>query len=431
MPAPTAVRRAALVVCALGTAVLGAGCQAVDQALAPSPTSESRSVVGTTTIGPSADPATPTSWGPTVGELTEAAQLAADMSDEELAATVLMPGFWGYDGRSPSPQEAALNRDMHRAGTAARALAARSYGGVFLRPEVIQEAQQIDALTAVLHEEGGSEELPLLIGIDQEGGGVQRLQFGVDTVPSAQSVGASGRPAYARRVARANGRSLVDLGVTMVFAPVADYDPDGSSTLGSRTYSRDLDVTTRMVLASMKGYLDAGVLPVLKHFPGIGTVPGDSHGTLVHQRASMRQLQRRDLVPFRRAVEAGAPVVMTAHVAVDASDPKVAASVNPEVVQGMLRDDLGFEGVVVTDSQGMAPIFEPFGPGEGAVRSLLAGNDLVLNSPNPTMAFRHLQRALGSGRLSREQVVESATRVLALRLYLARLQEDRTVRSDG
>jgi beta-glucosidase-like glycosyl hydrolase len=92
--------------------------------------------------------------------------------------------------------------------------------------------------------------------------------------------------------------------------------------------------------------------------------------------------------------------------------------------QGLLRERVGFEGVVVTDSQGMAPIFVPFGPGEGAVRSLLAGNDLVLNSPNPTQAFRHVQRALRSGRLPREQVEESATRVVALRRYLARLQAE-------
>jgi beta-N-acetylhexosaminidase len=422
VPAAPFVRRAAGAVCALGLATVAASCQVVDQALQPSATPSSPTVIGTTTIGPSADPSAISSWGPTVAELTQAAQAVVQLSDEELAATVLMPGFWGYDGRSPSREEAASNRTMHRAGRAAAALQARPYGGVFLRPEVIQEAAQVDALTDVLHQEGSTDDLPLLIGIDQEGGAVQRLQQGVDAVPSAQQIGARGDAAYARRVARANGRNLADLGVTMVFAPVADYDPTGSSALGSRTYSSDLAVTSRMVVASMQGYLDAGVLPVVKHFPGIGTVTGDSHGALVHQTAPLRRLERRDLVPFRDAVEAGAPAVMTSHVAVDALDRRLAASVNADVVQGMLRDEMGFEGVVVTDSQGMAPIFERFGPGEGAVRSLLAGNDLVLNSPNPLQAFRHVQRAMDSGRLARERVEESATRVLALRLYQGRLQ---------
>jgi beta-N-acetylhexosaminidase len=163
---------------------------------------------------------------------------------------------------------------------------------------------------------------------------------------------------------------------------------------------------------------------VVKHFPGIGTVSGDSHGALVHQAASPAELAARDLVGFRRAVRAGAPVVMTSHIAVDALDPTVAASVNPDVVTGMLRDELGFQGVAVTDSQGMAPIFEPFGPGEGAVRSLLAGNDLVLNSPSPAEAFRAVRKALASGRLPRERLTEAATRVTALRLYLARLRAE-------
>lgn len=423
MPAATAVRRAVAMACALATGVGLAACSTSQDSRSAAEVSDaSGSTVAGTTLDPSADPDRKTSWGPTVGELTEAARTVAQMSEHELAATVLMPGFWGYDGRSPSAAEVQANQEMHRAGSAAEALADRGYGGVFLRPEVIQDARQIDSLTRVLQQEGGAEGSPLLIAMDQEGGVVQRLKYGVDAVPSAEEVGASGDLRYARRVARDNGRSLRDLGVTMIFAPVADYDPGGVSFLDSRTYSRDLRNNARMVAASVQGYLDAGVAPVLKHFPGIGTVPGDSHGTLVHHRASVSKLKRRDLVSFREGIEAGAPAVMTAHVAVDALDRRVAGSISPEVVSGLLRDDLGFEGVVVTDSHGMAPIHEPFGPGEGAVRSLLAGNDLVLNSPNPTMAYRDLQRAMASGRLPREQVEESAARVLALRLYLGRLQ---------
>ena len=422
MPAATAVRRAAAVACTLATVAGLAGCSSSPETQSADVPEPSRSTVAGTTVSPSADPDTRTPWGPTVGELTEAAGTVARMSDRELTATVLMPGFWGYDGRSPSPAEVQANQEMHRAGSAAEVLDDHRYGGVFLRPEVIQEARQVDALTRVLHQEGGSRRSPLLVAMDQEGGLVQRLQYGVDAVPSAAEVGATGDLGHARRVARDNGRSLRDVGVTMVFAPVADYDPGGISFLESRTYSADLRSNARMVAASVRGYLDAGIVPVLKHFPGIGTVPGDSHGTLVHQRASLATLRSRDLVAFREAIAAGAPAVMTAHVAVDALAPRVAGSVSPEVVSGLLRDDLGFEGVVVTDSHGMAPIHVPFGPGEGAVRSLLAGNDLVLNSPNPTMARRHVLEALGTGRLPREQVEESATRVLALRLYLGRLQ---------
>ncbi len=168
---------------------------------------------------------------------------------------------------------------------------------------MIQKATQIDALTSVLHSEGDRDGAPLLISMDQEGGAVQRLQYGVEPVPSAsrwQPRATLVRPQGRTR----NGRSLRDLGVTMVLAPVADHYPTGTSSLGSRTYGCDLRLSARMVVASVKGYLDAGVVPVVKHFPGIGTVPGDSHGTLVHQTASLEELKRAtssaSVAPSRR-----------------------------------------------------------------------------------------------------------------------------------
>jgi beta-N-acetylhexosaminidase len=250
---------------------------------------------------------------------------------------------------------------------------------------------------------------------------VQRLQVGVETVPSASYVGSTGDLAYARQVARDNGSSLAELGVTMVFAPVADVDPTGTSAVASRTYSGDAQDAAEMVVATLRGYLDVGVLPVVKHFPGLGTVTGDSHTELPVQMADLETLRERELVPFRAAVEAGAPVVMTAHVSVEELAPDTPASISPEVVEGLLRDELGFEGVAVTDSHGMAPIHERHGPAEGAVLALLAGNDLVLNSPRPVAAWEAVQDAVAGGELPEERLVEAATRVLALRLYQQRL----------
>jgi beta-N-acetylhexosaminidase len=236
-------------------------------------------------------------------------------------------------------------------------------------------------------------------------------------VPSAASVGAAGDPAYATKVARENGRTLRRLGVTMVMAPVADVDPDGSSVMGSRTYSPDSKVAAAMVTATVQGYLDAGIIPAVKHFPGLGTVTGDSHHSLPEQGKTLAQLRRTDLVTFEAAIKAGAPVVMTGHVAVDAIEPGMPASISKGVVQGLLRDTLGFHGVAVTDSQGMGPINGPYNSGEGAVRSLLAGDDLVLNSPYPGRARRAVQRAVREGRLPADRLAEAATRVLALRIY--------------
>jgi beta-N-acetylhexosaminidase len=373
---------------------------------------------------PAPDPQAPSGWGPTLGEIERARTLVEGLGVEEKVVTVLMPGFWGYDGADPTPAEAAQNEVMHGVASPVDVVTAQPYGGFFLRPEVIADAGQVRRLAGRLHDAGdGPDGLPLLLSMDQEGGVVQRLKSGVDVVPSAASVGASGDPAYARSVARDNGRTLRELGVTMVLAPVADVDPDGTSVMGSRTYSGDHDTAAEMVVATVEGYLRAGVVPAVKHFPGLGTVTGDSHRSLPVQRKSVAELERTDLRPFAAAVDAGAPVVMTAHVAVRAIDPGMPASLSADVIATLLRGRLGFEGVAVTDSQGMGPVHGRFGPAEGAVRSLLAGNDLILNSPKPERARRALLRAVASGRVPQERLDEAATRVMALRIYQQRLAE--------
>jgi beta-N-acetylhexosaminidase len=370
------------------------------------------------------DPDAPSGWGPTEGELAEASRRVAEMSPAELAATVMMPGFWGYTAEEPTPAEVEANQRMHGVGSAVEAVRARDHESFFLRPEVIADVTQVGELASGLQAVvEGSSGLPALLSIDQEGGTVQRLTEGVEVIPSAAYVGSTGDLDYAREVALDNGETLAGLGVTMVMAPVADVDPDGGSVLGTRSYSPDPEVASRMVVTTVRAYLDAGVIPVVKHFPGLGTVDGDSHSTLPVQAKSLEELQGFDLRPFKAAIEAEAPVMMTGHVDVQVLDPGVPASVSPEVVQGLLRDTMGFEGVAVTDSQGMGPIYAKFGSGEGAVLSLIAGNDLVLNSPEPQVARQAVQDAVADGRLRQERVVEAATRVVALRLYQQRLAQ--------
>jgi beta-N-acetylhexosaminidase len=408
---------------AVGLALVLSGCTGSSDGSRPAPAAASGSPsTGSAAPSQPADPGAPTGWGPTQGELARARGLVAAMSTGDRASTVLMPGFWGYDADEPTAAEAARNQVMHGVDSAGEALAEHPFGGVFLRPEVIAAADQVDTLTGELHEAGDRPEgLPLLVSIDQEGGVVQRLKVGVPVVPSAASVGLRGDPSYARQVARENGLTLRRLGVTMVMAPVADVDPDGRSVMGSRTYSPDRDVAARMVTATVKGYLQAGVIPVVKHFPGLGSVSGDSHHALPEQGKSLAQLRRTDLVTFTAAIDAGAPVVMTGHVAVDAVEPGMPGSISAGVVTGLLRDTLGFDGVAVTDSQGMGPINGPYNSAEGAVRSILAGDDLVLNSPYPGRARRALVKAVRSGRLPTARLDEAAARVLALRLYQQRI----------
>ena len=403
-----------------GCAVLGD--DAADGSGSPDVAAQPGSGASASSPQPPVDPDAPSGWGPTLGEIEQATARVQSFTLDEKLATVLMPGFWGYDGAEPTAAEAAQNELMHGVGSAVDAVTERPYGGFFLRPEVIGNADQIQTLATQLHDAGdGPDGLPLLVSMDQEGGVVQRLKEGVAVVPSAASVGATGDPEYAREVARENGRTLLGLGVTMVLAPVADVDPDGSSVMGSRAYSSNRRTAAEMVVATVEGYLEAGVVPAVKHFPGLGTVTGDSHRSLPVQGKSVAQLERTDLRTFAAAIEAGAPVIMTAHVAVPEIEEDIPASLSAEVIGILLRDRLGFEGVAITDSQGMGPVHGRYGPAEGAIRSLLAGNDLILNSPKPDKAFRALRRAVESGRVPQERLDEAAARVEALRTYQQRL----------
>jgi beta-N-acetylhexosaminidase len=373
-------------------------------------------------MDPPVDPATPSGWGPTRGEINQARAIVAAMSMDERAWQVLMPAFWGFVPDKVTGAEALRNQKSHRFDTVVEALEAHAYGGLFVKPEAIEDAGQVHDLVEVLHENGdGPDGLPLIVAVDQEGGVVQRIKDGVTRVPSARSIGRVGNTRLARRIARNNGEEMRALGFTMVLAPVADADTAGNALVASRSYSSDYDDAAAMVVASFRGYLDAGIIPVVKHFPGHGSVSGDSHRSLPVQRKSVAALMGSDLKPFQAAVEAGVPAIMTGHIAVPELDGVVPASLSPGMVQGVLRERLGFAGLVVTDSQGMGPVHGRYGGAEGAVLSLLAGNDLVLNSPDVTSAHRAVLRAVKAGRLPEVRLADAATRVVAVRLLQTRI----------
>ena len=173
------------------------------------------------------------------------------------------------------------------------------------------------------------------------------------------------------------------------------------------------------VIAAAGGFSGAGVLPVIKHFPGHGSVPADSHLTLPVQAKSLADLEASDLVPFREAVAAGLPSVMVGHLDVRAVDPRVPSSLSRAVVTGLLRDELGFGGLVVTDSLRMAGVTRGRPPGRTAVQAIRAGADVLLMPPSPAVARAALVKAIRSGTLPRRRLEQSAARQIALLTHLA------------
>ena len=343
-----------------------------------------------------------TSWGPTLQTVEAAGAAVAAMSVEQLAGQVLVAQY-----RGPDPQAAA-------------SLVARwNLGGVILMRENILTWDQVrataDAVQAAVAASGRS--WPGIVAVDEEGGRVSRLAGLVTPLPAFAAFGGADAEATRARFGLL-GADLAALGITMDMAPVADVTiGPADPTIGDRSASSDPLLAAQAVSAASRGLLGAGVIPVLKHFPGHGSVTVDSHEALPFQTATLDQLEVRDLVPFRAGIAAGAPVVMVGHLCLTQLDPGVPASLSAATYR-LLREVVGFEGVVVTDSLAMGAIPD-LGPGQEAVAALVAGADLVLMPRDVGAAHAAIVAAVGSGVLSRERLIEAAVRVVALQMWFA------------
>jgi beta-N-acetylhexosaminidase len=292
-------------------------------------------------------------------------------------------------------------------------------GGVVVFSDNITGTDQIRASNQALQRAAvtGGRRFGVSIGLDQEGGAVERVTTGT-RFPAFMTAGAAGQPELTEQVSAAAGAELAGLGFTVDYAPDADVTIGAADpAIGSRSAGSSPEVVAAQALAAARGYRASGVLPVLKHFPGHGSVTADSHLTLPVQSRSVAELARRDLVPFEKGVDAGLPSVMVGHLDVRAVDPGMPSSLSRKVVTGLLRERLGFDGVATTDSLAMHAITDRFDSGESAVRALRAGEDLVLMPPSPRAARDGIVRAVRSGRLSSARLVQAATRHVALLMH--------------
>jgi beta-N-acetylhexosaminidase len=260
-----------------------------------------------------------------------------------------------------------------------------------------------------------------LIAVDQEGGRVARLGDAlVAPLPAAMAVGASGDPALCETLGLLAGRDLARCGISVDFAPVADLALVPANTvIGSRAFGDDPHAVARFAAAFARGLERGGVAAALKHFPGHGDTAIDSHLALPHVTASAALLRSRDLVPFAASIaEEAASIVMTAHVLVDAFDAQRPATLAPAVISGLLRDELGFDGVVCTDALEMDAIASTVGACAGAVAALAAGADLLLivhDLATARDAAAAIVAAVSDGTLPRSRLEEAVRRVGALR----------------
>lgn len=308
-------------------------------------------------------------------------------------------------------------------------------GGAVLFGKNITDEVQLRGLIAGLQQ---SSPVPLLIGIDEEGGVVARLAnnhgFDLPQYESAASMGAQGTDEV-RAMSAEIGAYLAGYGINLDFAPVADVNtnPD-NPVIGTRAFSSDPQEAADCVNAAVEGFSRAGVLCCLKHFPGHGDTAGDSHDGTVYTEKTMEELRACEFLPFEAGIRAGAPLVMVGHIAapnaVEGEERDLPATFSRALITDVLRDELGFAGVVVTDSLAMGAITETYTPGEAAVLALQAGADLLLMPAGLAQAYDGVLAAVEDGRLTEERIDESVARILALKQQAGLLQAPDTQQED-
>jgi beta-N-acetylhexosaminidase len=293
-------------------------------------------------------------------------------------------------------------------------------GGVILFKRNLRDLEQICALTASLHRHAVG---PLLIGVDQEGGRVVRLPAPFLTPPPAAVLGRIGDPGLTQAVARAVGRELRAAGFNWNLTPVLDVNTNTANPIiGDRAFGEDPCCVVRMALAAFRGFEEAGILTTGKHFPGHGETAADSHLTLPESPQTAERWRAVEFVPFREAIRAGIPSVLAAHLVCPALDPSAPSSLSRIIVSDILRGELGFDGVVVSDDMEMGAIVTRFDIGEAAVRFLEAGGDLILicqHAERQRIAVAAVESAMRSGRLSKERLKTSLDRLHAIRARFA------------
>ncbi len=337
-----------------------------------------------------------------------AGRIAAAMSNEEMLGQVF---FLGWQGVGPSP-------DL------LRWIGSRGIGGVKIFPRNVSDlpslARDIDSMQK--RAAATRFAVPLFVATDQEGGWVRQIKDETSVSPGNLALGASGSPGDAYLTGYYLGKELAALGINMDFAPTADvYSNPEASVIGPRSFGSDPAMTGLLSAAYARGMKSAGVVCTAKHFPGHGSADQDSHGHLPKIDVSLDRLLDRDLVPYRMLIREGIPAIMTGHLAF----PKILgsltpASLSPFFLQSVLRDRLGFQGIVITDDMEMEGVLaDGLDTPAACRRALEAGNDMVLVSHTPVTQERTwnaLIAVMRSNPAFRASVRTSVTRILREKL---------------
>jgi len=282
-----------------------------------------------------------------------------------------------------------------------------------------QNIQSKDQITEMLANTTAMSKYPIFLAVDEEGDSVARVAdaLKLDKIDSAASLGETGNADNAYEAYKQVGTYLMEYGFNLNFAPVADVltNPDNDA-IGKRSFGSDADIVSSMVASSVKGLEETGVIACIKHFPGQGDADGDTHDGLATTDKTLEQLRETELKPFAAGAEAGAQMIMVGHIAVPSiTGDNTPASLSKDVVTDILREEMGYNGVVITDALNMSAISEYYDSAQAAVMALKAGADMVLMPEDFEAAYEGVLAAVKDGTINEARINDSLARVYKIK----------------
>lgn len=343
----------------------------------------------------------------------------AHMSLKEKVGQMFVPYVYGETADTMDPAMVAANRKIYGVDNAEQLIDKYKPGGIiyFAWSNNVNNPRQIAGLSNGIQRAAMDQKsrIPMLVSTDQEQGVVVRVGEPATQFPGSMALGASRSEENARTAAAITGQELRAVGVNQNFAPVADVNVNAQNpVIGVRSFGGDPGLVSGMVRSQVEGYQGAGdVSSTAKHFPGHGDTNVDSHTGLPVITHSREELERIDLPPFRAAINAGVDAIMTAHIVVPALDDSGRpATLSKPILTGLLREEMGYNGIIVTDALTMAAVREQYGDDRVPVEAIKAGADMMLMPPEMDAAYNGVLDAVKSGEIKKKRINESVYRIL-------------------
>ncbi|MBY0754356.1 beta-N-acetylhexosaminidase [Clostridium sardiniense] len=325
------------------------------------------------------------------------------MSLDEKIGQLIIGGFNGYTVDSNTEN---LIKENH-------------LGGFILFQRNVENSNQLLKLINTLKSLNKGNIAPLFISADEEGGTVTRMPNEIKKLPSNSYIGKINNEDFSYNIGKTLGKELNAFGINMDYAPVLDINSNPNNpVIGIRSFGDNKDIVTRLGTRTMEGIKSQNVIPVVKHFPGHGDTSVDSHIGLPVVNCDLKRLNDFELAPFKSAIDKGADAVMVAHILLPKLDPKYPATLSYNIITDLLRKDIGFDGVVITDDMTMGAIMENYNIGNASVKAINAGADIVLvchKYENIQTAINSIKKAVSDKVITEDRIDESVYRVLSLK----------------